>query len=94
MYQPNEQVTGTIALKNSDKQVPFSEIVLEAEVYMDTVSLIRGNLGRPALPKDKRIYFMTKKETVLENGLLFSDGDPVPFTFKLESTTSNPLIDS
>ena len=61
---------------------------------MDTVSLIRGNLGRPALPKDKRIYFMTKKQTVLTDGILFSDGDPVPFQFKLESTTKNPLIDS
>lgn len=61
---------------------------------MDTVSLIRGNLGRPALPKEKRIYFMTKKLTVLEDGILFSDGDPVPFEFKLESTTKNPLIDS
>jgi len=57
----------------------FSSIELEAESYMDTVSLIRGNLGRPALPKDKRIYFMTKKQTVLTDGILFSDGDPVPF---------------
>ena len=61
---------------------------------MDTVSLIRGNLGRPALPREKRIYFMSKQQTVRENGLLFSDGDPVPFSFKLESTTSNQLTDS
>ena len=31
---------------------------------------------------------------MLEDGLLFSDGDPVPFSFKLESTTNNKLIDS
>jgi len=61
---------------------------------MDTVSLIRGNLGRPALPKDKRIIFMTKKVNVAENGMLFSGGDPLNFSFKLESTTTNPLIDS
>ena len=51
-------------LKNSDKQIPFAQIELEAESYMDTVSLIRGNLGRPALPKDRRIYFMQKKHVV------------------------------
>ena len=61
---------------------------------MDTVSLIRGNLGRPALPKDKRIYFMKKTVNVAENGMLFTGGDPVPFSFKLESTTQNTLIDS
>ena len=61
---------------------------------MDTVSMIRGNLGRPALPKEKRIYFMTKKVTIAENGLIFAGGDPVPFSVKLESTTENPLIDS
>mmetsp|Transcript_11486 Transcript_11486/g.14452 ORF Transcript_11486/g.14452 Transcript_11486/m.14452 type:complete len:101 (-) Transcript_11486:671-973(-) len=79
IYQPNEMVSGTIALKNSDKQIPFSMIELESESYMDTVSLIRGNLGRPALPKERRIYFMSKKQTVKEEGLLFSGGDPVPF---------------
>ena len=69
-------------------------IELEAESYMDTVSLIRGNLGRPALPKDRRIYFMQKKHTVQEDGMLFAGGDPIPFSFKLESTTNNKLIDS
>lgn len=59
-----ENVVGTIALKNSDKQIPFDSVELEAEAYMDTVSLIRGNLGRPALPKERRIYFMVKKQTV------------------------------
>ena len=67
---------------------------LLAEAYMDTVSLIRGNLGRPALPKEKRIYFMSKTCTVAESGLLFSGGDPIPFSFKLEPTSGNGLIDS
>ena len=67
---------------------------IEVEAYMDTVSMIRGNLGRPALPKEKRIYFMKKKQTVAENGMLFANGDPLPFSFKLETSTENVLIDS
>jgi len=42
----------------------FESVELEAEAYMDTVSLIRGNLGRPALPKEKRIMFMAQKKTI------------------------------
>ena len=94
IYIPGENVTGTIILKNFTNQMSYDNVELEAESYMDTVSLIRGNLGRPALPRDRRIYFMQKRVTVAENGMLFSEGDPLPFSFKLESTTSNPLIDS
>ena len=94
IYSPNETVTGTITLKNSEQQMAFEHVKLEAEAYMDTVSLIRGNLGRPALPKDRRIYFMSKELTIAENGILYPGGDPVPFSFKLESTTQNKLIDS
>lgn len=61
---------------------------------MDTVSLIRGNLGRAALPKERRIYFMKKNETVKENDMLFAGGDPLNFSFKLESTSGSPLVDS
>ena len=57
-------VTGTIVLQDSDTQVAYNSIELEAEAYMDTVSLIRGKAGRKALPKAQRIYFMKKKETV------------------------------
>lgn len=94
IYQPSEAVVGTIALKNLDQNVNYDSVTLEAEAYMDTVSLIRGNLGRPALPKEKRIVLMTKSYKVAENGILFPNGDPLAFSFKLESTTSNPLIDS
>lgn len=72
----------------------FDNVEIEFEAYMDTVSMIRGNLGRPAMPKEKRIYFLQKKLTVAENGLLFEGGDPLTFSYKLESTTENPLIDS
>ena len=61
IYQPGETVNGTISLTNYEGQMQFDNVEMEAEAYMDTVSLIRGNLGRPALPKDRRIYFMTKK---------------------------------
>ena len=64
-------MSGTISLANSEARVQFDSVDLEAESYMDTVSLIRGNLGRPALPKDRRIYFMSKKVKVGENGMLF-----------------------
>ena len=95
MYQPGEMVGGTISLKNmGEQQVQFERIELEMEAYMDTVSMIRGNLGRPALPKEKRIYFLSKTACVAENGLIFSGGDPVTFSVKLESTTDNQLIDS
>lgn len=94
IYQPGETVTGNIVLKNFDTQMNYSSVELEAEAYMDTVSLIRGNLGRPALPKEKRIYFMQKKENVAQEGILFSGGDPLPFSFKLESVGENKLIDS
>ena len=57
IYQPGETVTGTIAVQNIDK-LNYENVEIEAEAYMDTVSLIRGNLGRPALPRERRIYFM------------------------------------
>lgn len=41
----------------------FSEIKgfeVKAESYMDTVSQIRGNMGRPPLDESQRIYFMKK----------------------------------
>ena len=52
IYQPGETVSGTISLKNSDRQLQFESVELEAEAYMDTVSLIRGAVGRAAQPKD------------------------------------------
>jgi len=35
---------------------------------MDTVSIIRGNIGRPPLKEEDKIYFMKKKFTVSEGG--------------------------
>lgn len=41
-----------------------SGITVEANAFMDTVSLIRGSIGRPALKEEDKIYFMKKKITV------------------------------
>jgi hypothetical protein len=35
---------------------------------MDTVSIIRGNIGRPPLREEDRIYFMKKKVVLSESG--------------------------
>jgi hypothetical protein len=33
---------------------------------MDTVSMIRGNIGRPPLKEEDKIYFMEKKVNISE----------------------------
>ena len=87
IYTPRESVTGTISLQGAaNGKLDFEEISLTAEAYMDTVSLIRGNLGRGPLPPEKRIYFMITKEQVAKNGILFASA-PQAFKFKLEATS-------
>ena len=61
IYMPGEQVGGSISLKNSEQQIQYEKVEIEVESYMDTVSQIRGNLGRPPLKKEQRIYFIQKK---------------------------------
>jgi len=60
---------------------------------MDTVSAIRGNMGRPALPPAQRTMMMDKEMKLSDNGTL-GPNDPVKFEFMLESTTDNKLIDA
>lgn len=69
------------------------EISLHAEAFMDTVSAIRGNMGRPPLPPQDRTMMMSKEMKLAESGTL-SPGNPVHFEFQLESTTKNKLIDA
>lgn len=59
-YEPSEKVTGTISLKDS-KFTDLKQFEVTAECYMDTVSQIRGNMGRPPMDPADRIYFMKKK---------------------------------
>ena len=64
-YQPGEKVSGTIEVKRTvAPNVPYDSITLQAEGFMDTVSEIRGDLGRGPLPVDKRIMFMQKQMTI------------------------------
>ena len=65
-----------------------------AEGYMDTVSIIRGNIGRPPMKEDERIYFMKKKFTLSEGGKL-NTSNTIPFDFILEATErGETLIDA
>jgi hypothetical protein len=59
-YEPGEKVTGTITFKEF-KFSDLTDIEFIAESYQDTVSEIRGAMGRPALDEKDRTYFMKKK---------------------------------
>lgn len=52
---------------------------------MDTVSVIRGNIGRPPLKEEDKIYFMKKKFTLSE-GAKINTAVAIPFDFILEAT--------
>ena len=62
-YEPGEKVTGQIIFndfKLSDVEKGANGLTLKAESYMDTVSQIRGNMGRGPLEENLKIYFMKK----------------------------------
>ena len=66
-YEPGEKVTGSLTLtdkKFSDFDQP---LLFSAASYMDTVSEIRGKMGRPALPEGEKTYFMKKTVDSKEN---------------------------
>lgn len=90
-YEPGEKVTGVFTLKDT-KWADYIDPVLKAESYMDTVSEIRGKMGRPALSESDRTYFMKKTATSKENS-----SNPTKsrnFEFVLEATESGEkLID-
>lgn len=52
---------------------------------MDTVSIIRGNIGRPPMKEEDRVYLMKKKFTLQETGKI-TNQQPIPFDFVLEAT--------
>lgn len=49
--------------------------------------MIRGNIGRPPLKEDDKVYFMKKKITLAEMGKVNTQ-TPIPFDFILEPTVS------
>jgi len=60
-YEPGEKVTGTMVLREwATKFSDLKNFTVKAESYMDTVSQIRGSMGRPPLEESKRTYFMKK----------------------------------
>ena len=60
-------------------------LTLTAVGLMDTVSQIRGKIGRPALPEKDKFYFMKKKETLSTGGKIQGQMG-VPFAFTIEAT--------
>ena len=61
---------------------------------MDTVSIIRGQIGRPPLKEEERVYFMKKKIALSEGGKL-NTSSPVPFEFVMEPTErGEALVDA
>lgn len=93
-YEPGDKVTGTITVQDSSSQViQHAGIFLDAEGYMDTVSMIRGNIGRLPMKEEDRIYFMKKKVTLSENGRCYIN-QAIPFEFVMESTEKSPLVDA
>jgi len=61
---------------------------------MDTVSIIRGNIGRPPMKEEEKIYFMKKKFTLSEGGKL-NTANTIPFEFVLEATEKGEsLVDA
>ena len=61
---------------------------------MDTVSAIRGKLGRPPLDPAKRIMFMSKSIQVANGGKIFPSDEGLKFSFQLEPTGDQKLPDS
>lgn len=69
-------------------------ITMRAESYLDTVSQIRGKMGRPPLDENDRIYFMKKQVDHVEDPKAGPKGGRL-FEFTLEVTEPNEkLIDS
>lgn len=90
-YEPGERVTGTVTITDSGSQIQHSGISVVAEGFMDTVSIIRGNIGRPALREEDRVVFMRKKFQISEGGKA-NTGTAIPFEFVLEATEKNEQL--
>ena len=92
-YEPGEKVTGEFILTNWGKKFKdLKKFEVKAQSYMDTVSQIRGNMGRPPLEEKDRTYFMRKKVDVAD---ISGSSSKKSFSFTLESTEAGEkLIDS
>jgi hypothetical protein len=90
-YEPGERVTGTITVNDPQSQIQHSGITVLAEGYMDTVSIIRGNIGRPPMKDEDRVVFMKKKFTLQESGKVTSS-NAIPFDFVLEANEKSEQL--
>ena len=86
-------MSGTISLTLAKTYTDHGDCTLIAEAYMDTVSAIRGSVGRPAMKPGYRFVFMSKTITVSTGGKTIAT-DPLKFNFLLENTGTHPLIDA
>ena len=96
-YEPEQTVKGQVNFKDykiSDIVDGAAGIKLKAVSYLDTVSQIRGKMGRPPLDEALRIYFMKKDVQHSDNPKAGAMGGRL-FEFVLEATESGEkLIDS
>lgn len=92
-YEPGETVDGTATIKDRTEAFEYEGYTLTAEAYMDTVSQIRGNQGRPPLPEKDRIYFKKLSQYNSKPGR-FSQTDPLKFQYELIATDGKELIDA
>ena len=88
-----EYVSGTISVVNAKTYTEHGEVSLLAEAYMDTVSAIRGNLGKPPMKPEDRHIFMSKTLSVASAGMTVAH-EPIKFNFLLDKTGAHPLIDA
>lgn len=90
-YEPGEKVTGHINFKDF-KMADLDNFTFKAECFMDTVSQIRGAMGRPPLEEKDKIYMMKKTVDHFDNPT--SMGKSRLFEFVLEPTEKDErLID-
>lgn len=73
--------------------VDHGDCTLVAEAYMDTVSAIRGNIGRPPMKPADRFVFMSKTVNVSPGGKTVHY-EPLKFDFFLDKTGHHALIDA
>ena len=92
-YEPLEYVSGTISVVNAKTVSEHGEVTLLAEAFMDTVSAIRGNLGKPPMKPEDRFIFMSKTIQVAPAGMTVAH-EPLKFNFLLDKTGTHSLIDA
>ena len=87
-YEPGEKVTGIINFPDI-KYSEYTDFKCIVESYQDTVSQIRGNMGRPPLDPKDRTYFMKKDVDHKESP---GNKNHRTFEFILESTVDGEKL--